>query len=43
MTQMRPINADFFIVGDAVAFYRHPRYTKDIDIWIDRIEENAVK
>jgi len=32
----------YLIVGGyAVAFYGHPRYTKDIDIWIDRTPENA--
>lgn len=32
----------YLIVGGyAVAFHGHPRYTKDIDIWIDRTPENA--
>ena len=31
------------IGGYAVAFHGHPRYTKDIDIWIDCVEENAAK
>ena len=26
--------------GYAVALHGHPRYTKDIDIWLDRDEEN---
>lgn len=29
--------------GYAVAFHGHPRYTKDIDIWIERDPENARK
>jgi hypothetical protein len=32
----------YLVVGGyAVAFHGHPRYTKDIDVWIDRTEENA--
>jgi predicted nucleotidyltransferase len=31
------------IGGYAVAFHGHPRYTKDIDIWIDPNQENAVR
>lgn len=31
------------IGGYAVAFHGHPRYTKDLDIWVDRNEENAVR
>lgn len=29
------------IGGYAVAFHGHPRYTRDIDIWLDRTPENA--
>lgn len=29
------------IGGYAVAFHGHPRYTKDIDIWLDLTAENA--
>jgi hypothetical protein len=29
------------IGGYAVAFHGHPRYTKDIDFWIDRSQKNA--
>lgn len=29
------------IDGYAVAWHGHPRYTKDIDIWLDRTPENA--
>lgn len=29
------------IGGYAVAFHGHPRYTKDIDVWIERSPENA--
>ena len=39
------LNADqvrYLVVdGYAVALHGHPRYTKDIDIWLDRDEENA--
>ena len=34
----------YLVVGGyAVAFHGHPRYTKDIDIWIDLEEQNARK
>lgn len=34
----------YLIVGGyAVAFHGHPRYTKDLDIWIERTPENARK
>jgi predicted nucleotidyltransferase len=29
------------IGGYAVAFHGHPRYTKDIDIWIESMPENT--
>ena len=29
------------IGGYAVALHGHPRYTKDLDVWIDRTPENA--
>ena len=29
------------IGGYAVAYHGHPRYTKDIDIWIDMSQDNA--
>ncbi len=29
--------------GHAVAFHGHPRYTKDLDIWIEPEEENALR
>ncbi|MGC2238065.1 MAG: hypothetical protein WA584_18030 [Pyrinomonadaceae bacterium] len=28
--------------GYAVAFHGHPRYTKDLDIWLELSEENAI-
>lgn len=28
--------------GYAVAFHGHPRYTKDLDVWLELSEENAV-
>jgi len=32
----------YLVVGGyAVAFHGHPRYTKDIDIWIDSTPYNA--
>ena len=32
----------FLIVGGyAVAFHGHPRYTKDLDVWVDRSPENV--
>jgi hypothetical protein len=34
----------YLVVGGyAVAFHGHPRYTKDIDIWLARDQENAEK
>ena len=36
--------ARYLIVGaHAVSFYTEPRYTKDLDIWIDPSPENAAK
>ena len=32
----------FLIVGGyAVAYYGHPRYTKDLDVWVDATDLNA--
>jgi hypothetical protein len=31
------------IGGYAVAFHGHPRYTKDLDVWIDRTPQNAAR
>ncbi len=31
------------IGGYAVALHGHPRYTKDMDVWIEMIAENAIK
>lgn len=34
----------YLVVGGyAVAFHGHPRYTKDIDIWVNRDSENAAR
>jgi hypothetical protein len=34
----------YLVVGGfALAHYGRPRYTKDLDIWVDRTEENARK
>ncbi len=36
--------ARYLIVGGyAVGFYGHPRFTGDMDIWIEMTEENAAK
>lgn len=29
--------------GHAVSFHGYPRFTKDIDVWLEASEENAVK
>jgi Nucleotidyl transferase of unknown function (DUF2204) len=35
-------NVRFLVVGGfALSFYGRPRYTKDIDIWLDATEQNA--
>jgi predicted nucleotidyltransferase len=37
-------HVSYLVVGGyAVAFHGHPRYTKDVDVWIDRHPENAAK
>ena len=37
-------NVQYLIVGGyALAFHGHPRYTKDIDIWIATNTDNAQK
>ena len=34
----------YLVVGGyAVAFHGHPRYTKDLDIWVARDSDNAQK
>ena len=42
---IRSLNANqvrYLVVGGyAVAFHGHPRYTKDMDVWLDRNPENA--
>jgi len=36
-------NVRYLVIGGfAVAFHGHPRYTKDIDVWIGMSQENAV-
>jgi predicted nucleotidyltransferase len=36
--------ARYLVVGaHAVAYHGHPRYTGDIDFWIERSEENALR
>jgi predicted nucleotidyltransferase len=35
---------NYLIIGGyAVSFHGHPRYTKDIDIWVENNKENATK
>ena len=35
-------NVKYLIVGGyALAFHGHPRYTKDIDVWIESSIDNA--
>ena len=37
-------NVRYLIIGGyAVAFHGHPRYTKDLDVWIEPDRENAAK
>ena len=37
-------NVRYLVVGGyAVAFHGHPRYTKDLDVWIELSPENADK
>ena len=37
-------NAEYLIVGGyAVGLHGHPRYTGDLDIWLNPTEENAIK
>jgi predicted nucleotidyltransferase len=34
----------FLIIGGhAVSYHGYPRFTKDLDLWIDRSEDNAVR
>lgn len=36
--------AHYLVIGGyAVALHGHPRYTKDLDLWIECSQENAVK
>ena len=37
-------NVKYLVLGGyAVAFHGHPRYTKDLDVWLELSEENAGK
>jgi hypothetical protein len=44
---IRSLNANgvrYLVIGAyAVALHGHPRYTKDLDVWIERDPENAAK
>lgn len=44
ITLLNTHNVRYLVVGGyAVAFHGHPRYTKDIDIWLERTSENAAR
>ena len=44
ITLLNTHNVRYLVVGGyAVAFHGHPRYTKDIDIWLERTLENAAR
>ena len=37
-------NVRYLVIGGyAVAFHGHPRYTKDLDVWVDPIPDNAAR
>lgn len=41
---LNSVHAKFLVVGAyAVIFYTEPRYTKDIDLWVEPSQENAEK
>jgi len=41
---LNTVKAKYLIVGaHAVAVYSEPRYTKDLDIWVEATRENALK
>ncbi|MBI5303453.1 MAG: hypothetical protein HY868_15070 [Chloroflexi bacterium] len=36
--------ARYLVIGGyAVAFHGHPRYTKDLDVWVERTPQNAAR
>lgn len=44
MQSLNDNNVRYLVIGGyALAFHGHPRYTKDLDIWIDLDEGNADK
>lgn len=44
ISEFSAANADFMVVGGyAVIAYSAPRYTKDLDIWVDPTPENATR
>ena len=37
-------DVEFLIIGGhAVSYHGYPRFTKDLDVWIERSEQNAIK
>ena len=39
---LNDVNARYLLVGGyAVAFHGQPRFTKDLDLWVEASEENA--
>lgn len=37
-------NARYLVIGGyAVAFHGYPRYTKDLDVWVESSQENAMR
>ncbi len=44
LTALNDADAKYLLVGGhAVAFYGHPRATKDFDIWVEASAENAAR
>jgi hypothetical protein len=35
--------ARYLVGGYAVAFHAEPRYTKDLDVWVDPSADNAIR
>ena len=43
-SELYAAHAEFLVVGaHAVMFYTAPRYTKDLDVWVEPSVENAPK
>ena len=42
LSELNAAEARYLIVGAyAVAWYAEPRFTKDLDLWVDPVEDNA--